>query len=118
VSAIRAKDGGFWCGTSVDGFLFKFYPSTSTVVNYGKAFNYWNLRSLAYGGDGKLYMLGGRDYDNSWLMCFDTATRSMESLGWPSNTTQCSTICADTEGRILIGENLRNSFIWVYQKSK
>ena len=118
VSAIKAKDGGFWCGSSVDGFLFKFYPSTSTVVNYGKAFNYWNLRSLAYGGDEKLYMLGGRDYDNSWLLRFDTVTRSMECLGWPTNTTQCSTICADKDGRILMGENLRNSFVWVYGKSK
>ncbi|MFC1528839.1 hypothetical protein ACFL5B_02915 [Candidatus Latescibacterota bacterium] len=118
VSAIKARDGGFWCGSSVDGFLFKFYPSTSTVVNKGKAFNYWNLRSLAYGNDGKLYMLGGRDYDNSWLMCYDTHTGSIDCLGWPSNTTQCSTICADKEGRILIGENLRNSFIYVYGKSK
>jgi len=70
-SAIRARDGGFWCGTINDGFLFKFLPSTSTVINKGKAFQYWNLRSLAYGGDGKLYMLGGRDEDNSWLMCYD-----------------------------------------------
>ncbi len=118
VSAIKARDGGFWCGSSVDGFLFKFYPSTSTVVNKGKAFNYWNLRSLAYGGDGKLYMLGGRDYDNSWLMCYDTTTGSIDCLGWPDHTTQCSTICADSKGRILIGENLRNSFIYVYEKSK
>jgi len=118
VSAIRARDGGFWCGSSVDGFLFKFYPSTSTVVNYGKAFNYWNLRSLAYGGDGRLYMLGGRDYDNSWLLRFDTMTRSMECLGWPNNTTQCGVICSDRTGRILIAENLRNSFIYTYVKSQ
>lgn len=118
VSAIKAKDGGFWCGTSVDGFLFKFYPSTSTVVNKGKAFNYWNLRSLAYGGDGRLYMLGGRDYDNSWLLCYDTMTGSIDCLGWPSNTTQCGTLCADKDGQILIGENMRNSFIHVYGKSK
>ncbi len=118
VSAIKARDGGFWCGSSVDGFLFKFYPSTSTVVNYGKAFNYWNLRSLAYGGDGRLYMLGGRDYDNTWLLRFDTMTRSMECLGWPSNTTQCGVICTDKLGRILIAENMRNSFIHVYELSK
>ncbi|MFC1693079.1 hypothetical protein ACFL1R_06205 [Candidatus Latescibacterota bacterium] len=118
VSAIKACDGGFWCGSSVDGFLFKFFPSTSTVVNKGKAFNYWNLRSLAYGGDGKLYMLGGRDYDNSWLLCYDPGKGSIDCLGWPTNTTQCGTICADEEGRILMAENLRNSFITVYQKSK
>jgi len=112
-SAIRAKDGGFWCGTINDGFLFKFYPSTSTVINKGKAFQYWNLKSLAYGGDGKLYMLGGRDYDNSWILCYDTMTDSMDCLGWPDNTTQCSVICADKEGKILISENLRHSFIWV-----
>ena len=117
LSAIQARDGGFWCGTSVDGFLFKFYPSTSTVVNKGKAFNYWNLRSLAYGGDGRLYMLGGRDYDNPWLMCYDPGTGSMESLGWPSNYSQCGAICADAKGRILMGENMRNSYIWVYRKS-
>ena len=45
-SAIRAHDGGFWCGTINDGFLFKFHPSTSTVINKGKAFQYWNLKSL------------------------------------------------------------------------
>lgn len=118
VSAIKAKDGGFWCGTSVDGFLFKFYPSTSTVINKGKAFNYWNLRSLAYGGDGKLYMLGGRDYDNPWLLCYDHVTGSIESLGWHSNYSQCSTICASKEGYILLGENMRNSNIIIYQKSK
>lgn len=117
VCAIRAKDGGFWCGTSVDGFLFKFYPSTSTVVNKGKAFNYWNLRSLAYGSDGRLYMLGGRDYDYSWLLRYDTMTGSIECLGWPETTSQCSTLCADKQGRILMGENKRNSFIYVYQKS-
>jgi len=117
-SAIRAKDGGFWCGTINDGFLFKFYPSTSTVINKGKAFQYWNLKSLAYGGDGKLYMLGGRDYDNSWLLCYDTMIGSIDCLCWPDNTTQCSIICTDRKGRILIAENLRHSFIYVYELSK
>jgi hypothetical protein len=117
-SAIRARDGGFWCGTINDGFLFKYHPSTSTVINKGKAFQYWNLKSLAYGGDGKLYMLGGRDEDNSWLLCYDTMTGSMDCLGWPDNTTQCGVICADKSGRILIAENLRHSFIWVYENSK
>lgn len=112
-SVIRAKDGGFWCGTINDGFLFKFYPSTSKVINKGKAFQYWNLRSLAYGQDGKLYMLGGRDYDLSWLLCYDTITGSMDCLGWIDHTTQCSVVCADKEGRILVAENLRHSFIWV-----
>lgn len=114
-SVIRAHDGGFWCGTINDGFLFKFHPSTSTVINKGKAFQYWNLKSLAYGGDGKLYMLGGRDEDNSWILCYDPAIGSIDCLGWPDNTAQCSVICADSKGRILIAENLRHSFIWVYE---
>jgi hypothetical protein len=116
-SATKAKDGGFWCGTINDGFLFKFHPSTSTVVNKGKSFQYWNLRSLAYGGDEKLYMLGGRDYDNSWLLCYDPVSGSMDCLGWPNATTQCGTICADRDGNILMAENLRNSSIYVYGKS-
>ncbi len=116
-SAIKARDGGFWCGTINDGFLFKFHPSTSTVINKGKAFQYWNLKSLAYGGDGKLYMLGGRDFDNSWLMRYDTTTGSMDCLGWPSATTQCGVISADKQGKILMAENLRNSYIWVYSLS-
>ncbi len=113
-SAVRANDGGFWCGTINDGFLFKFYPSTSTIINKGKAFQYWNLRSLAYGGDGRLYMLGGRDYDNAWLLRYDTMTGSIDCLGWPTHTTQMGVICADKYGRILMGENLRSSYIWVY----
>ena len=116
-SAVRAQDGGFWCGTINDGFLFKFHPSTSTVINKGKAFQYWNLRSLAYGGDGKLYLLGGRDYDNSWLLCYDPAAGSLDCLGWPSNTAQCGVICADRDGNILMAENLRNSTIYVYGRS-
>ena len=118
MSAIRAYDGGFWCGSSVDGFLFKFYPSTATIVNKGKPFNYWNLRSLAYGGDGKLYMLGGRNYDNPWLLCYDGAKGSIDSIGWPASNTQCGIICADKDGAILMAENLRNSYIRVYQQSK
>jgi hypothetical protein len=114
-SAIRARDGGFWCGTINDGFLFKFQPSTSAVINKGKAFQYWNLKSLTYGADGKLYMLGGRDEDNSWILCYDPAIGSIDCLGWPDNTAQCSVICADAKGRILIAENLRHSFIWVYE---
>jgi hypothetical protein len=114
-SAIRAQDGGFWCGTINDGFLFKFLPSTSAVINKGKAFQYWNLKSMAYGADGKLYMLGGRDEDNSWIICYDPAIASINCLGWPDNTAQCSVICADAKGRILIAENLRHSFIWVYE---
>ncbi|BBE16175.1 hypothetical protein AQPE_0312 [Aquipluma nitroreducens] len=117
-SAIRARDGGFWCGTINDGFLFKFHPSTSTVINKGKAFQYWNLKSLAYGGDGKLYLLGGRDEDNSWILCYDPVTGSIDCLGWPDNTAQCSIICADRKGRILIAENLRHSFIWIYEPEK
>jgi hypothetical protein len=117
-SAIRAKDGGFWCGTINDGFLFKFHPSTSTVINRGKSFQYWNLKSLAYGGNGKLYMLGGRDEDNSWILCYDPMFGSIDCLGWPSNTAQCSVICTDRNGRILIAENLRHSFIWVYEPEK
>lgn len=113
-SAIRAKDGGFWCGTINDGFLFKFNPSTSSVINKGKAFQYWNLKSLAYARDGKLYMLGGRDEDNSWIMSYDPRIGSIECEGWPENTAQCSVICADKEGRIIIAENLRHSFMWVY----
>lgn len=113
-SAVRANDGGFWCGTIGDGFLFKFYPSTSTIINKGKPFQYWNLRSLAYGGDGKLYMLGGRDYDNAWLLRYDTTTGSIDCLGWPTHTTQMGTVCADKVGRILMAENLRSSYIWVY----
>lgn len=117
VSAIKARDGGFWCGSSVDGFLFKFEPSASKVLNKGKGFNYWNLRSLAYGGDGKLYMLGGRDYDNPWLMSYDPAAGSFDCIGWPSNTNQCSVICEDRNGKIVIGENLRNSNLLIYGKS-
>ena len=117
-SAIRANDGGFWCGTINDGFLFKFHPSTSTIVNKGKAFQYWNLKSLTYGGDGKLYMLGGRDEDNSWLMSYDSGLGSIDCLGWPDNTSQCGVICADKTGRIIMAENLRHSFIWVFNKSK
>jgi hypothetical protein len=117
-SAIRARDGGFWCGTINDGFLFKFLPSTSMVINKGKAFQYWNLKSLAYGADGKLYMLGGRDEDNSWILCYDPMIGSLDCLGWPDNTAQCSVICADGKGRILIAENLRHSFIWVYDPSE
>ncbi len=117
-SAIRAKDGGFWCGTINDGFLFKFQPSTSRVINKGKTFQYWNLKSLDYGRDGKLYMLGGRDEDNSWIMSYDPLIGSLQCLGWPENTSQCSLICADKKGRILIAENLRHSFIWVFDPSK
>lgn len=117
-SSIRARDGGFWCGTINDGFLFKFEPSTSTVINKGKAFQYWNLKSLAYGSDGKLYMLGGRDEDNSWIMSYDPLLGSLECLGWPENTSQCSVICADKKGRIIIAENLRHSFMWVLDPSK
>lgn len=117
-SSIRARDGGFWCGTINDGFLFKFYPSTSTIINKGKAFQYWNLKSLTYGAEGKLYMLGGRDEDNSWILTYDPSIGSIECLGWPDNTAQCSVICADGKGRILIAENLRHSFIWVYDPSK
>jgi hypothetical protein len=117
-SAIRAKDGGFWCGTINDGFLFKYHPSTSTVINKGKPFQYWDLKSLAYGGNDKLYMLGGRDYDNQWLLCYDGLKGSIDCLGWPDNTTQCSVICADKDGRIVFAENLRHSFLWVYEPSK
>jgi hypothetical protein len=117
-SAIRARDGGFWCGTINDGFLFKFHPSTFTVIKKGKAFQYWNLKSLTYGSDGKLYMLGGRDEDNSWILCYDPMIGSIDCLGWPDNTAQCSVICADKKGRILITENLRHSFIWVYDPSE
>ena len=117
-SAIRAKDGGFWCGTINDGFLFKFEPSTSTVINKGKAFQYWNLKSLAYGSDGKLYMLGGRDEDNSWIMSYDPSIGSLDCLGWPENTAQCSVICADKSGKIIIAENLRHSFMWVFDPEK
>lgn len=114
-SAIRANDGGFWAGTINDGFLFKFYPSTSTVINKGKAFQYWNLKSLAYGGDGKLYMLGGRDYDNTWLLNYDPGIASINSLGWPDHGAQGSIISTDKKGRILIAENRRHSYIWVYE---
>lgn len=117
-SAVRARDGGFWCGTINDGFLFKFDPSTSTVINKGKAFQYWNLKSLDYGSDGKLYMLGGRDEDNSWIMSYDPMIGSLECLGWPENTSQCSVICADKKGRIIIAENLRHSFMWVFDPAK
>lgn len=117
-SVIRATDGGFWCGTINDGFLFKFIPSTSTVINKGKAFQYWNLKSLAYGGNGKLYMLGGRDEDIPWLMCYDAVMSSINSLGWHDNASQSDVICADKKGRILIAENLRHSMIWVYEGSK
>lgn len=113
-SAIRAKDGGFWCGTINDGFLIKFNPSTSTVINKGKAFQYWDLKSLAYGNNGKLYMLGGRDEDNSWILSYDPTLGSLNCEGWPENTAQCSVICADKDGRIIIAEDLRHSFMWVY----
>jgi hypothetical protein len=117
-SAIAAKDGGFWCGTINDGFLFKFEPATAAVINKGKSFQYWNLKSLAYGSDGKLYMLGGRDEDNSWIMSYDPALGSLACLGWPDNTAQCNVICADKKGRIIIAENLRHSFLWVFDPLK
>jgi hypothetical protein len=116
-AAIPASDGGFWCGTINDGFLFKFHPSTSTVINKGKPFQYWNLHSLAYGGDGCLYMIGGRNYDNSWLLRYDGSSGSIDCMGWPTPTTQIGAICADKNGYILMAENLRNSYIYVYGKS-
>ena len=113
-SAIPAREGGFWCGTINDGFLFRFDPATATVINKGKTFQYWNLKSLAYGSNGKLYMLGGRDEDNSWILSYDPEVGAMNCEGWPENTAQCSVICADKDGKIIIAENLRHSFMWVY----
>ena len=63
-------------------------------------------------------MLGGRDEDNSWIMNFDPSIGSLECLGWPENTAQCSVICADKQGRIIIAENLRHSFMWVFDPTK
>jgi hypothetical protein len=63
-------------------------------------------------------MLGGRDEDNSWLMSYDAGMSSIDCLGWPDNTSQCGVICADKTGRILMAENLRHSFIWVFKGSK
>jgi len=63
-------------------------------------------------------MLGGRDVDNSWLLCYNPATGSIDCLGWPDNTAQCSVIVSDKKGRILFGENLRHSFIWIYEPYK
>jgi len=88
------------------------------VINKGKAFQYWNLKFLAYGADGKLYMLGGRDEDNSWILCYDPSISSTDCLGWPDYKAQCSVICADRKRRILIAENLCHSFIWVYELSE
>ena len=113
-SAIRARDGGFWCGTINDGFLFKFYPSTSTVINKGKGYQIFNLKSLTYGGDGKLYGIAGTYYDTQRLMCYDTQTGSIEDLGHPSNTTQLGAICATKDGTVLMAEELRNSYIYPY----
>lgn len=117
-SAIAAGDGSFWCGTINDGFLFRFDPATASVINKGKAFQYWNLKSLAFGADGKLYMLGGRDEDNSWLMSYDPVHGALDCYGWPENTAQCSVICADRTGKILMAENLRYSFIWTILPEK
>ena len=72
---------------------------------------------MAYAKDGKLYMLGGRDEDNSWILSYDPAVGSLACEGWPENTAQCSVICADKKGRIIIAENLRHSFMWVYDPS-
>ena len=109
-------------GTFEDRYDRPWGYGNTTVCYYdpkkGKAFNYWNLRSLAYSGDGRLYMLGGRDYDNPWLLCYDTMTGSFDCLGWPSNYSQIGNICADKDGQILMAENMRNSYILVYQKSK
>ena len=44
-------------------------------------------------------------------------TGSIECLGWPTHTTQMGVICRDKEGKILMAENLRNSYIWVYGPS-
>jgi hypothetical protein len=63
-------------------------------------------------------MLGGRDEDNSWLLRYDAASGSIDCLGWPDNTAQCSVISSDKKGRILFGENLRHSFIYVYEPDK
>lgn len=117
-AAIPAKDGGFWCGTINDGFLFKFYPSTSTVINLGKAFQFWNLKSFTYGGDNNLYMLGGNDEQTNWLLKYNSITGSNESLGWLDNLTKSDVICTDKNGRILIGENLRHSNIIVIDVEK
>ena len=113
-SAVRARDGGFWCGTINDGFLFKFHPSTSTIINKGKGYQIFNLKGLTYGGDGKLYGIAGTYYDTQRLMCYDTTTGSIEDLGFPSATTQLGAVCATKDGTVLMAEELRNSYIYPY----
>ena len=75
-----SDDGKLYGGTSVDGFLFSFDPTTKRLVNLGKPIMAGNIKSLVFQGN-KIHGLAGAGNEYTHYFTYDPVQGGFEDLG-------------------------------------
>ena len=113
--------GGFiYGGTSADGILFRFDLKAQKVIALGKPLNQPHIRCLAFGKDGWLYGIAGKECchlfryspDSGELadlgICFVSSPRCWHGYEFDAAV-------AGDDGTIYLGQNERISYLFSYR---
>jgi hypothetical protein len=125
----RSADGSLYGGNAGDGQLFRLDPDKARVENLGKPVMMPRIKGLAFGGDGKLYGVGGASPGYAHLFNYDPKGGGFSDLGNPRFTMvapgieqgiswrgfQIGTVAASEDGRfIVLGEEEALSQLMVF----
>jgi hypothetical protein len=124
----KSRDGKLYGGNSGDGQLFVVDPASKKVKNLGKPIMMNHLKGLAFGGNGKLYGVGGGAPGYAHLFSYDQS-EGYKDFGNPQFTMvapgieqgidwrgfQIGTVAASEDGKyIVMGEDEALSQLLVF----
>jgi len=113
------KSNSIYGGTSADGILFQFYPDKEKIISLGKVINQPRIRCLAFGNNGYLYGIAGKNCCH--LFKYNPKERDLRDIGILYVTSprywhgyEFDAAITGENGEIYFGQNERISYLFVY----
>ncbi len=124
VEQLVAVGPGVFYGTSSDGFLFRFDPSSDRIAVLGKPRVERRVRAMTAGTDGRLYMICGEKDNVCRMFSYDLAGEEGfldygvlgvdRSPYYAKIAYQFDAMCTAPDGTIFIGESDRRGKLFFY----
>ncbi len=123
VEQLIPMEDGSLVGSSSDGFLFRAYPATQTLKDYGKARVERRVRAMTLGQDGHVYMICGEKDNVCRLFSYDLTSGGYNDYGvlgvdrspyYAKIAYQFDSMTTAPDGTIFIGESDRRAKLFIY----
>jgi outer membrane protein assembly factor BamB len=117
---IRSRSGLIYGGTTAEGYLFSYEPTTGRIRTLGKPIRQSRIRALTEAHDGRIFGIAGEELVH-YLFSYDPETGEMENLGIPRahhprswTGLEFNSMVTGPGGEIYLGQAERISYLFVY----